>query len=135
MTKTPEDFEVGYGKPPVETRFKAGKSGNPKGRPKGSKNMATWARELLDQKIEVIMGGEVKRFPQGKVVVMKQIARAMTNDRAVSNLVKLEATGMTFAPVPSGPAQSEIGDEHYTVMLNELIQRRVQEVGDARDPA
>ena len=31
-------YEVGYGKPPTHTRFKPGQSGNPKGRPKGSKN-------------------------------------------------------------------------------------------------
>jgi hypothetical protein len=32
------DYEVGYGKPPKETRFKPGQSGNPRGRPKGAKN-------------------------------------------------------------------------------------------------
>ncbi|MEM0950328.1 MAG: DUF5681 domain-containing protein [Pseudomonadota bacterium] len=31
-------YDVGYGKPPKDTRFKPGQSGNPKGRPKGSKN-------------------------------------------------------------------------------------------------
>jgi hypothetical protein len=31
-------YEVGYGKPPRESRFKPGQSGNPGGRPKGSKN-------------------------------------------------------------------------------------------------
>jgi hypothetical protein len=32
-------YEVGYGKPPQATRFQPGKSGNPKGRPKGSKKV------------------------------------------------------------------------------------------------
>ncbi len=31
-------YSVGYGKPPKNTRFKPGQSGNPKGRPKGAKN-------------------------------------------------------------------------------------------------
>lgn len=32
------EYDVGYGKPPLDTRFRPGQSGNPRGRPKGSKN-------------------------------------------------------------------------------------------------
>ena len=38
-TDKPQTYEVGYGKPPAATRFKPGQSGNPRGRPKGSKNI------------------------------------------------------------------------------------------------
>jgi hypothetical protein len=40
LAKTPDKqaYDVGFAKPPVETRFKPGKSGNPRGRPKGAKN-------------------------------------------------------------------------------------------------
>lgn len=41
MPKDEQSYEVGYGKPPASGRFAKGRSGNPKGRPKGSKNLNT----------------------------------------------------------------------------------------------
>src|SRR5215204_603382 len=38
-------YEVGYGKPPAETRFKPGESGNPRGGPKGSRNRSPYPRQ------------------------------------------------------------------------------------------
>ena len=39
--KDPEaaDYVVGYGRPPKATQFAPGKSGNPRGRPKGSRTL------------------------------------------------------------------------------------------------
>ena len=36
--KLPAPYKVGYGRPPTEYRFRKGASGNPRGRPKGSRN-------------------------------------------------------------------------------------------------
>ncbi len=44
--------EVGPGKPPVEHQFKPGESGNPNGRPKGSKNLSSIIRELEDENFD-----------------------------------------------------------------------------------
>ena len=37
-------YQVGYCRPPLHSRFKPGQSGNPKGRPRQSRNMRTIAR-------------------------------------------------------------------------------------------
>src|SRR6266581_497621 len=52
-----QEYEVGYRKPPKTTRFKAGKSGNPKGRPKGSTNLATDLSAERNEQITVREGG------------------------------------------------------------------------------
>jgi hypothetical protein len=51
-------YDVGYGKPPVATRFKPGKSGNPEGRPKGSKNTVP---SLSEERIKKLIIEEAYR--------------------------------------------------------------------------
>ena len=40
-------YPIGYKKPPRDTQFKPGQSGNFKGRPKGAKNFATVDRKSV----------------------------------------------------------------------------------------
>ena len=46
--------KVGYGRPPVRTRFKPGQSGNPRGRPKGSKSIDQVLRQALERRVSPI---------------------------------------------------------------------------------
>jgi len=50
MDDQARDYAVGYGKPPVETRFQKGQSGNPQGRPRGTKKLVTLLGEVLSQR-------------------------------------------------------------------------------------
>ena len=42
-------YEVGYGKPPLHTRFRKGRSGNPRGRPRRKTDLASLLIEALDR--------------------------------------------------------------------------------------
>jgi len=69
--------EVGYCRPPKEHQFKPGKSGNPKGRPKGAKNEATILRNILNRRIEVREGGRARKISVLEAMLLKFVDDAL----------------------------------------------------------
>ena len=53
-------YDVGYGKPPKATRFQPGTSGNPRGRPRGSRNRSPSASSM--QRMQAIVLQEAYRL-------------------------------------------------------------------------
>lgn len=56
--KREKNTSVGYGNPPRHTRFQKGLSGNPDGRPKGSKNIATLLERALMERVTITENGK-----------------------------------------------------------------------------
>ncbi len=74
------DYEIGYGKPPKRTRFKRGRSGNPKGRPKGSRNLQTDLEEELKRQVVIREDGKPKQVSKQRATVMSLFNKAMQGD-------------------------------------------------------
>lgn len=113
----PNEYEVGYGRPPAATRFKPGQSGNPKGRRKGRRNLKTDLIEELTQRILVTENGRQVRHTKQRLLVKALLAQALKGDtRASSILLNLLAQTLGFDP-PEGQtkdlatADREILDE------------------------
>lgn len=74
------DYVVGYRRPPKATQFAAGKSGNPKGRPKGSRSVGAVLKDILQQKIAVTENGKTRRIPALEVMLRRLVNDAMRSD-------------------------------------------------------
>ena len=107
-SKQVSDYEVGYRRPPAHTRFKPGRSGNPKGRPKAARGLNTLARELLMAKVPVRTGSGEKRMHRIEAVLHKTFELALKgNPRALSQVLSLYASAVPETAVAESPLPAE----------------------------
>jgi hypothetical protein len=83
----PGDYEVGYKKPPPRSRFRKGRSGNPKGRPKATKNLKTDLMEELGERILLREGTTRKRVSKQRAMVKSLTAKAIKGDARAASAI------------------------------------------------
>jgi hypothetical protein len=91
------DDAVGYGRPPKQTRFRQGESGNPKGRPRGTRNLKTELEQEMRQPILVREGNKQMRITKRHAVIKSQLAKAIRGDTRAAAWV-FEIVGRLLDP-------------------------------------
>ena len=128
MSRRVDDtYEVGYGQPPKRTQFKKGQSGNPKGRPKSSKNVETMLKETLMRPITVTEGGKRKKITALEAFFSQTLKSALGGDsRASDKLLKLlpllqAALERETAEAEVAAAQAARDDRPILAVLAEMM--------------
>jgi Family of unknown function (DUF5681) len=117
------DYQVGYGKPPQHTRFKRGESGNPTGRPKGSKNLTTLLEKELKQRVVVTENGRRRRITKQEAMVKHLVNKAVSGDRPLMQLL-LDEIRLLEARAASSPSGTNLDEADREVMRQ--IQERMR---------
>ena len=74
--------KVGRGNPPKHTQFRKGTTGNPKGRPKGSKNLSTYLMEAARDQVSATVGGKTRKISKIQATAMQLATKAAGGDQA-----------------------------------------------------
>ena len=95
------DYEVGYGRPPIHTRFKKGVCPNTKGRGKRDPTeMAKTIRDVLSEEMEYREGRRVRRRSRLEAVIRKLFSEAMRGEvSSAAALLKMREHAETHGDI------------------------------------
>jgi 16S rRNA G966 N2-methylase RsmD len=118
-----DDYAVGYGRRPQHTRFKPGRSGNPKGRSKGTKNLKTDLMEELSERITVSEGGKPKKLSKQRALLKSLLAKAIAKGdaRAANILINLI---LRVLEISAEEREEDLISEDDLAILDDFIARQ-----------
>jgi hypothetical protein len=82
------EYQVGFKRPPKAQRFKPGQSGNPNGRPKGSKTFSTYFDQELGEFVNLNENGKPPRMPKRQVLAKQLVNKALGADAKVAGVLE-----------------------------------------------
>ena len=120
---TNDDAPGGYGRPPKNTRFKPGRSGNAKGRPKGARNLKTDLASILQKRVVIREDGELRHVTRQEAMLLTLCAKALQGDTKASSqlfamLTKTEIQQAT-------PSQPDVVTDNDRTIVEDFLRRNL----------
>jgi hypothetical protein len=133
MARDSQHEEVGYGHPPKRSRFKKGRSGNPRGRPKSTSSFKDDLAAELQEKLALTENGKERKITKQRAFIKTLTAAAIKKDiRAVNALL---ACMRHFGVGVEESAAERVDLEDLDLLETYLVQQRKKETRSNSDSA
>jgi hypothetical protein len=88
MNSPSDDYPVGYGRPPLKSRWKKGQSGYPRNRrPKEPEGTVSMIDRLLLARVQITLNGEKKRIPVLEAIVLQLQQKELSGNKQASRVL------------------------------------------------
>jgi hypothetical protein len=114
----PAAYAVGYKKPPLETRFKKGNRANPRGRPRGSKNLMSLLAEALARRVTITEDGRPRRRAKRELGVARLADQFAAGDPQAVRVVLAMIADLERRLPPEPPARAPFDEADRMVIEN-----------------
>lgn len=116
--------KVGFGRPPVHTRFLPGKSGNPSGLRKKSKDLKARLKKAAEEKVEVQEGGRKRKVKKIDLAVTQMMNKAAQGQPTFLKMAFKEIQSAEAAEPSVAP--QELSDSDLEVIAHVIHRIRQQ---------
>lgn len=130
MEEGHKEDKVGYGRPPQETQFKKGKSGNPKGRPKHPTTLRECLNKVLSEFRSIKVDGKKRKVTNLETLIRQLCAASLTgNLKAMEILFKnfgdsINIYGELYPPEIRSPEGHAAANETIDIIKDIIAEKR-----------
>ena len=124
------DYEVGYGKPPKHAQWPKGKSGNPKGRPKGSRGLRADLDRELETKLTITIKGE-EVTGRAQQLMLHMLSRRAAHGDVRAMRILLDLVLQIFGAGDRGGKRDELSAEDQAIYDSLMASIYAVPAGDA----
>ncbi len=121
MAEHDRKYETGYGKPPKVNQFQPGRSGNPKGRPKGSQNFKTDLTEELYELVRITENGRTKLATKQRALIKTMYQKALKGDLQAAKILFMSIEKFCSKEEEHNPAESKPLSKADEELLDRMV--------------
>ena len=115
--------KIGYCSPPVHSRFRKGQGGNPKGRPRGTLNLATVLERTLRERVVINEYGKRRTVTKLEAAPKQLVNKAASGELRALHLLSVlvrSAEERGISESASAPDLNESDEKIYLEILDRL---------------
>jgi len=117
------NYEIGKGRPPQQTRWQPGQSGNPKGRPKGAKSLLVFIHEQLERKIQIEERGKTRWITLREAIGRQFVNQAVKGDLKVLSLLLAKEPEIARQALPVPKITMDMSPEEASKVYFKIVRQ------------
>jgi Family of unknown function (DUF5681) len=131
-------YRVGYGRPPLETRFKPNQSGNPKGRPRRPPSWRAVVEKVQEEKVEIRDGDRILRMSNREAVARAAFRRMLNGDPKLMRTIALLMRGEVGLEPPEDERAARVSASDEAILADFMVRYADQaneQIDETAEPA
>ena len=125
-----DPYEVGFGKPPKQTRFKKGRSGNPKGRPRKKPDLYGELTKVLRENVTVTIDGQSEKVTVQQALLLRLRDQALRGELWAGKLLQKVVAALPESESERAPIDLQGAAAHFDLLMKEWAREKAEVVQD-----
>jgi hypothetical protein len=125
-----DPYEVGFGKPPKQTRFKKGRSGNPKGRPRKKPDLYGELTKVLRENVTITVDGQPEKVTVQQALFLRLRDKALRGEFWAGKLLQKVVAALPESESERAPIDLRAAGAHFDLLMKESARKKAEAVED-----